>query len=430
MKNSYTISFLFLSWLLLIQTGQAQQLEAFLSEQKEILSMKQLKGDSPFDEVWLVMIRQPLDHTDTTHGFFQQRIFVAERDVTDPVVFVTEGYNGDYANKTSYENELSKILGANQIFVEHRYFGKSVPDSINWDYLTVENAAADHHEIIDLFDDYYTGKWISTGISKGGQTALYHMTYYPDDVDFSVPYVAPLNYGVEDGRHEIFIDQVGPGDTRERVRDFQIEVLKRRDKLMPAFTSYCNEKELEFRIPLDAVYDYCVLEYSFSFWQWGTPVENIPGPEASDSLIYNHLMSVSGPEYFAIDGMKSMRTFFVQAARELGYYGYDTKPFEQWLSIKNSKGYLSAVMLPEGMKIRFDPRTNKKVFKFIRKEDPKMIFIYGEYDPWSASAVTFEHKNNMLKIVKPAGSHATRINNLPDQLNELVVETLKKWVEE
>ncbi|NQV02913.1 MAG: hypothetical protein HQ542_09720 [Bacteroidia bacterium] len=59
-----------------------------------------------------------------------------------------------------------------------------------------------------------------------------------------------------------------------------------------------------------------------------------------------------------------------------------------------------------------------------------MIFIYGEYDPWSASGVTFEHKNNMLKIVKPAGSHRTRISNLPDQLQELVVETLEKWMEE
>jgi len=28
------------------------------------------------------------------------------------------------------------------------------------------------------------------------------------------------------------------------------------------------------------------------------------------------------------------------------------------------------------------------------------------------------------------GSHGTRINNLPDQLQELVVETLEKWIEE
>ncbi len=415
---------------LYVQIGLTQQLNEFLSGQKEIVSMKKLEGDSPFSEVWEVMIRQPLNHTDTTDGFFLQRVFVAERNANKPVVFVTEGYTGEYAASSSYENEISEILDANQVFVEHRYFGESVPDSIEWEYLTVENAATDHHEIVDLFDDYYTGKWISTGISKGGQTALYHMTLYPDDVDISVVYVAPLNYSVEDGRHELFIDQVATLEERKKIYEFQIEVLKRRAGLMPAFKAHIKKRDLKFRIPLDEVYDFCVLEYSFAFWQWGESAEKIPGSNAPDSLIYKHLMKVSGPAYFAINGMKSIRPFFVQAARELGYYGYDTKPFKPWLKIKNAKGYLSAIMMPKGMKVKFIPKTNKKVFKFIRQEDPKMIFIYGEYDPWSASGVEFEHKNNMLKIVKPGGSHSTRINNLPDQLHELVVETLKKWIEE
>ena len=38
--------------------------------------------------------------------------------------------------------------------------------------------------------------------------------------------------------------------------------------------------------------------------------------------------------------------FNVQAAKELGYYGYDTKPFEKYLTIKSSKNYMYRVMLP------------------------------------------------------------------------------------
>ena len=430
MKRRRSLLAVIVALFLLIQVAEAQPLKEFLFTQKEIISMKQLEGDSPFSEVWELMIRQPLNHTDTTDGFFLQRVFVAERDATQPVVLVTEGYTGEYAARPSYENELSEILDANQLFVEHRYFGESIPDSINWDYLTVANAAGDHHEIIDLFDDYFTGKWISTGISKGGQTALYHRSLYPDDVDISVAYVAPLNYSTEDGRHELFIDQVASLEERQKIRNFQIEVLKRRDRMMPGFKEFVEEEELEFRISLNEAYDFCVLEYSFAFWQWGVPIDRIPRPDAPDSVVYRHLMAVSGPEYFAINGMEDLRPFFVQAAKELGYYGYDTKPFEPWLKLKSANGYLSSVMLPEGMKIKFIPKTNKKVFKFIRKEDPKMIFIYGEYDPWSASGVVFEQKNNMLKIVKPDGSHGTRINNLPDQQYKLVVETLERWVEE
>ncbi|NQV02914.1 MAG: aminopeptidase [Bacteroidia bacterium] len=359
MKNRISLLFFLASWLIYFHEAQAQQLEEFCSEQKEIIYMKQMEGDSPFSEVWELMIRQPLNHTDTTDGFFLQRVFVAERDPAKPVVFITEGYTGDYAATPSYENELSEILETNQVFVEHRYFGKSVPDSIDWEYLTVHNTATDHHKIIDLFDDYFPGTWISTGISKGGQTTLYHRTFYPEDVDVSVIYVAPLNYSVEDGRHELFIDQVATPEERKKVKDFQVEVLKRRDRLMPGFKVYVEEKELQFRISPDEVYDYCVLEYSFAFWQWGVLVEKIPEPDASDSLIYKHLMAVSGPEYFAINGMKSIRPFFVQAAGELGYYGYDTKPFEPWLKVKTTKDYLAEVMLPEGMKIKFISSANE-----------------------------------------------------------------------
>ena len=33
---------------------------------------------------------------------------------------------------------------------------------------------------------------------------MFYRTYFPDDVDISVPYVAPLNQSLEDGRHEPF----------------------------------------------------------------------------------------------------------------------------------------------------------------------------------------------------------------------------------
>lgn len=47
--------------------------------------------------------------------------------------------------------ELSKILNCNQIMVEHRYFGESVPAPFDWKYLTIKQAADDHHRIIEMF---------------------------------------------------------------------------------------------------------------------------------------------------------------------------------------------------------------------------------------------------------------------------------------
>ena len=212
-----------------------------------------------------------------------------------PTVIVTEGYGAAYALNPKYREELSELLDANMIFVEYRYFLESTPEPKDWQYLTAENSADDLHAVRNAFKSIYPGKWIATGISKGGQTTLLYRTFYPDDVDISVPYVAPLCYGVEDGRHEPFLRKVSTPEDRKRIEDFQLEVLKRKAALLPRFEKYCNEKGLKFRAPVEEIYDYCVLEYSFALWQWGTPVSSIPATTASDDEIFAHLLDISIP---------------------------------------------------------------------------------------------------------------------------------------
>ena len=71
---------------------------------------------------------------------------------------------------------------------------------------------------------------------------MLYRAFFPDDVDVSVPYVAPLCYGVEDGRHEPFLRQVSTAEERKTIEDFQLEVLKRKSTLLPRFEKYCAEK--------------------------------------------------------------------------------------------------------------------------------------------------------------------------------------------
>lgn len=80
----------------------------------------------------------------------------------------------------------------------------------------------------------------------------------------------------------------------------------------------------------------------------------------------------------------------MQAAKELGYYGYDIKPFKKYLTIKSSRDYLHKVMLPpELSNLKFDKTLYNKVVKFLKENDPEMIYIYGGDDPWTASGVTW-----------------------------------------
>ena len=383
---------------------------------------------SEFSEKYVTYFTQPLDHRHPEKGSFRQRVIVSHVGFDRPTVIVTEGYGAAYALRPQYREELSKLLNANMIFVEYRYFLESTPEPKDWQYLTAENSADDLHAITTAFKNIYPGKWIATGISKGGQTTLLYRTFYPDDVDISVPYVAPLCYGVEDGRHEPFLHKVSTPENRKKIEDFQLEALKRKATLLPRFEKYCTEKNYSFRAPIEEIYDYSVLEYSFALWQWGTPISSIPATTASDDEVFSHLLAISEPGYFTADSPNA--SFFVQAARELGYYGYDVQPFKQYLSIQSSEGYLHRLMLPEELKdMPFDKTLSKKITKFLKKQDPKMIFIYGQNDPWTAAGVTWlKNKKNIHVFIQPNGSHLARINTLPEKEKKEVMELIKQWL--
>jgi len=403
------------------QTVLEQKISA-ISAIKEIRPLE----TSEFSEKYVTYFTQPLDHRHPEKGSFRQRVIVSHVGFDRPTVIVTEGYGAAYALRSQYREELSKLLNANMIFVEYRYFLESTPEPKDWQYLTAENSADDLHTITTAFKNIYPGKWIATGISKGGQTTLLYRTFYPDDVDISVPYVAPLCYGVEDGRHEPFLHKVSTPENRKIIEDFQLEALKRKATLLPRFEKYCTEKNYSFRAPIEEIYDYSVLEYSFALWQWGTPISSIPA--ASDDEIFSHLLAISEPGYFTADSPNA--SFFVQAARELGYYGYDVQPFKQYLSIQSSEGYLHRLMLPEELKdMPFDKTLSKKITKFLKKQDPKMIFIYGQNDPWTAAGVTWlKNKKNIHVFIQPNGSHLARISTLPEAEKAEVMELINEWL--
>lgn len=380
-----------------------------------------------FKDKYVLYVDQPINHEDPSQGTFRQRVFVMHAGIDRPTVIVTEGYGASYAANPKYREEISKLFNTNIIFVEHRYFLESTPKPLDWNYLTAENSAYDLHNVTMIFKEIYKKKWIATGISKGGQTALIYRAFFPNDVEITVPYVAPLCKSAEDGRHEPFLaDFAGTPEQRAKLLSFQMEVLNRRAILQPKFDSLCVAKKYEFNLPTEQIYDYSILEFPFAFWQWGSDSEKVPATTAADEEIFNYWMKISSPDYFVKESTTT--AFFVQAGRELGYYGYDTKPFKGLLKIKNAKGYLSALFLPDAAKFKFDTKLYRKLSRFVATTDSKMIFIYGEFDPWSAVKVDEPKSNNVVVFVEPKGSHRARISTLPEESRTKVVSLIERWL--
>ncbi len=421
------ICFFILTGYCLVST--ASEIKRQLSNIPGVVSVEELVSPAFFKEKYLVMFEQYLDINDPFAGVFHQRIFVSHKSINAPVVYITEGYSAGYGSSATHVNELSDMLHANQILVEHRFFGESVPKELNYDYLTAEAAAGDLHRIRTAFTELYRGKWLSTGISKGGQNAVIYKMFYPDDVSLTVAYVAPFARDLIDGRHEVFIPRIGSRKERKAVRQFQTELLKRREEIIPMFKQQVQAANLSFHVPVEEIFDYCVLEYSFAFWQWVGNTDRIPHRKADNRALLNHLFAVSGPDYFSIQGVEPVFPFFYQAAKELGYYSYDIKGFEKILGITSTDDYFNRIFLGEKYEINFDNTLITKLEEFIKTKASNIIFIYGEFDPWTAVAADIGDNPNVMKFVSPRGTHGIRIKSMPKIYHEEIINLLNRWVE-
>ena len=58
-----------------------------------------------------------------------------------------------------------------------------------------------------------------------------------------------------------------------------------------------------------------------------------------------------------------------------------------------------------------------------------MIYIYGEADPWGATAAEIKPGSGSLKMVQAGGTHAAKIATLSPEQRKQVIETLEKWLD-
>ncbi len=417
MVKTLSIFILLVNILMAGETGLLQRLKTIPG-----ITVQKQTAVEPFTESFKIFIEQPLDHQNPSGQHFKQQIILSHRSFSAPTVLVTEGY-GFYGNHT---RELSTFLKANEIRVEHRFFGLSRPDSMDWSKLTIAQESADYHLIVTLFKKIYPGKWINTGWSKGGQTAVFHRYFYPEDVDASVAYDAPFNLEREESRIDSFFSHVGSASCRQKIKSFQKTALRRKMDLLPLMRSYAEQKQYGFSIGMQAALEYAILEYPFSFWQYHKlNCDSIPDNNAFPETIFRHLKNVVSFSSYSDKALDSpaMYQFFT----ELGYYSYVTKGLESWLS--GAYGYSNALFAPRQVAVEYHSQPMRDIERWLRKEASKILFIYGENDPWSAAAIRLSGKTDALKMVLKKGNHFTFIQSFNQDEQTKIIHVLKRWLD-
>ncbi|WP_255205840.1 S28 family serine protease [Actinomadura sp. BRA 177] len=375
--------------------------------------------------------RQPVDHRRPWGQWFEQRIMLQHKSADKPMVLYTSGYN---TPEVMFTSEPTALVDGNQISVEYRYFTPSRPEPTDWRKDTIWQAATDEHRLIRALKTIYKGKWISTGASKGGMTAVYHKRFYPNDVDGSVVYVAPNDVNNNDDHaYDKFFKTVGDDpECRAHVKGLAREFLKRRPAMLKRFKAAADEQGLTFNIlrTMDRAFENSVMDYEWAFWQYSLQSDcpSLPSVDASDDELYKTLDTISGLSFYSDQGLAPYIPYYYQAGTQLGWPSPEFKHLRPLLRYESS--YQPRTYVPRDIRMRFDHgRAMRDIDRWVRHHSNHMLFLYGANDPWGAEPFRLGHgARDSAVYVAPGMNHSGRIiAKLPADEQAKAIADVKRW---
>lgn len=417
------------SSLLAVGCGPAEDapadIEQRLAGAPGVVEAREVDSWVPGYRYFFIAFDQPVDHGHPEGQRFLQRLTLHHRDPEAPLVLVTAGYQLALPELSLVEP--AALVGANQLLVEHRYFDLSRPDPADWTRLDIAQAAADHHAIVRALRPLYTGKWISTGKSKGGTAAIVHRRFFPDDVDGTVAYVAPLTLGLDDPRYVQFLGGVSTAACRERIEGFQRELLLRRDAMIRRMAEQAAASGLGYEIMgVVASFEGAVRTFAFTFWQsaYEASCASIPGSAASDDEVWGFFDEVKHTLLSTDPFVLGMEPYRWQARTELGTPGIDTAHVDDLLTVDfDAFDDLPSIDVDPV----FDPAPVEDVAAWVAGGADRLLLIYGENDPWTAAALAPGGGVESYRLVVPGGNHSANIAALPDPERRIALDALGSW---
>jgi len=373
-------------------------------------------------QYYVLHFRQPVDHDDPSQGTFLQEVSLLHRSnlATVPMIVQTSGY-ADYSLDRPVE--LTSLLGANQVSIEHRYFGGSRPVPTDWTKLTIEQMAADEHAIIVALRTIYDGAFLTTGGSKGGMTAVFHRRFYPNDVDGTVAYVAPISFGAPDKRYLDFLDTVGPDACRLAVRDVATQMIQRRDAMLAR--AALQTSHTYTRVAIGPAVEAAIFSLEWAFWQYFGVAHcaTVPAVTASDDELFGFLDQVSPVWENDDEQIGYFEAYYYQSEAQLGY----PEPRIDYLMSYKQYGeedYANQLPAPEPT---YDRTAMTNISDVLDQTGDRLLFIYGQWDPWTGGKFPLGDATESDVLTQPEGTHGARIESLDPADRDEAFAMLEAW---
>jgi hypothetical protein len=379
-----------------------------------------------------LQITQPVDHAAPDGPTFQQEVSLIHLDAAAPMIAFTTGYDDYWLDAPA---EPTAVLRANQISIEHRFFGTSRPDPEDWSKATIAQMAADEHAIIQLLKPIYGAAWIASGGSKGGLTAVFHRRFYPDDVAGTLAYVAPLSFGVPDHRYDVLYDLASP-TCRQNVRAVSTEMLQHRRAALEALaqTQAAAMGYTYTRVAIGPAVESAVNDLEWSFWQYDALGEcpHVPATTATDDALFAFLDQISPVSFSDDDSSHTYEAYWYQVYTQLGEGGTtvargDVVPPNLAPLARYSDADFAQTFPAGAVRPPFDPTAIDDIDDWVQTSGDKLLFVYGQLDPWTYGAFRLGDATDSLEVVTPNGTHDDGMLALSDADRAAAFAKLAAW---
>ena len=444
-------------------------LQTVMNENKDVIDSIVVNKDDVYAgrysySSYRVYYHQPLEHANPDGDQIPLRAVLLIRKGADLATTLTQATTTGYDIDDDLWNTPSVFMGnwyypdgmtevaikykGNWLCMEHRYFGTSVPKNY-WrrvEYCTGDEAAADFHALINALKTSLKGKWVMSGVSKGGIVTANQQAFFPEDADLFMPYSAPFCDGMNDPSMMAYWTTYSWTDElRDQVKTLQRELILDKqaynyykswsESSYPGYSasfwraeyllnvavmdftahSYWSRQALKDTLAinqkrkqdlmnqgyssayLDAVMAYYCTLSSYEAWDFLKAYNNKVAHRAQEIVPVKERMH---PVFRPISISKSswdpsVTAFDYQTLHEEGYFGLDFVYLfdadqqdvaatcnREW---KVGRGYVFDNPFNES--VEYDGTMRAKVFEATRTARRPMIFLYGGDDTWTGAAI-------------------------------------------
>ena len=402
-----------------------------------------------FTECYEVFFRQPVDHGNPAAGTMQQKALIFFKGFDRPTVMYTRGYDVPDIWKNNKANlDIAANMDANLIIVEHRYFGdsKNLSDT-RWDYLTIEQAAADHHAIFQAMKPLLPKEWISSGTSKDGMTSLFYRYFYPNDMTVTTVFCAPFMTSLHYTPIGTYLDcESGSDAERENMHAIHFKLLEGKEDGIgyKTYVQMCEKYDTKVRelspetnySLFNNSFEYYLAQLShfffdnFSYYTAKDRALNIPSADADMEVILDYIyfrsvltqnglwkydspLAPAAEEEDYYWKANSRYPYYIQTAKQLGQLCYDYSRYESLIGEvpqnPNPSGLFEQDCWLYGTydntRIR-DIREN-----FLPTTECPILFYYAKSDPWTGARPDKINESNTMLLIGQTGIHNQDLNN-------------------